>query len=131
MSTKRTISSVVRLKEFERDLKRLRKRYRTLEHDLESFIKAGFLAYEKLGQDVTRFERVAGLGFEDPPVYIVKKFACRALKGTHSRSGIRLVFVWFASEGRIELIEIFYKGDKSVPDKNRIKRLYRHRPSSF
>ncbi len=121
---KRTISEVVRTPQFERDLKRLLKRFGTSEDDLQDFIDYSLKLFHEQGLAVGRIERVAGLGFDDPPVYIAKKFACRVLKGTGGRSGIRVVWAWFPDEGRVELIEMFYKGDKAKPDSARIRKQY-------
>jgi len=122
--TLKTISRVTRTPEFERDLRKLLKRYRTLEEDLATFIGYELELFHGQGLAVGGMERVAGLGFDAPPVYVAKKFACRALAGTGARSGIRVVYAWFAAEGRIELVEIYYKGDQGVEDKARIKRTY-------
>jgi hypothetical protein len=43
---------VSRLPEFERDLKKLLKRFRTLEEDLEVFTKTELNLYHKLGLDM-------------------------------------------------------------------------------
>lgn len=124
MATPKRISRVSRTPEFERDLKRLIRKFRTLEGDLATFIDYQLELFHGQGLAVGGIERVAGLGFDAPPIYVAKKFACRALKGTGAKSGIRVVYAWFADEGRIELIELYYKGDKQVEDKARIKRLY-------
>ena len=124
MSTAKTIRQVTRTLEFERDLKKLLKRFRSLEEDLTTFIDYQLELFHGQKQAVGKIERVAGLGFEDPPIFVAKRVACRALRGSGSNSGIRVVYAWFAAEGRIELIELYYKGDKQVEDKARIKRLY-------
>lgn len=127
MSTAKTIRQVTRTPEFERDIKRLLKRLRSLEDDLATFIDYQLELFHGQKQAVGKIERVAGLGFEDPPVFVAKRVACRSLRGSGSNSGIRVVHAWFAAEGRIELVEIYYKGDKEIEDKDRIKRLYRER----
>lgn len=124
MSTAKTIRQVTRTPEFERDLKRLIRKFRTLEEDLATFIDYHLEIFHGQGLAVGGIERVAGLGFDDPPVYVAKKFACRALRGTGTKSGIRVVYAWFAVEGRVELVEIYFKADQDIEDKARIKRLY-------
>lgn len=47
----RKFSRISRLPEFERDLKNLCKRFRTLEEDLEIFIENELFLYHKLGKD--------------------------------------------------------------------------------
>jgi hypothetical protein len=127
VSTPTPISAVSRTPEFERDLKKLLKRYSTLEQDLQTFIAYELALFHGRDLAVGGIERVAGLGFGDPPVYVAKRFACKALRGTGSRSGIRVVYAWFESERRIELVELYYKGDKAVEDRVRLRRRYRER----
>jgi hypothetical protein len=113
---------VIRLPEFERDFKRLNKRFPTLEEDLETFINTGMRLFHELGVDNNGFFLIAGLGFEQPKVYKVKKFACRSLKGKGAISGIRVIYVYFEAENRGELIEIYFKGDKENEDRERLER---------
>ncbi|MDO9547973.1 MAG: hypothetical protein Q7J65_03285, partial [Candidatus Marinimicrobia bacterium] len=65
---------------------------------------------------------ISDLGFEEITFYKVKKFACKSLKGTGAKSGIRLIYAYFVEEDRIDLIEIYYKGDKENEDRERIKK---------
>lgn len=120
-------SSVIRHQGFSRDMKRLLRKLRTLEEDLGTFINASLRQFHKImpGEaDHLDIVRIPGLGFEAPPVYKARKFACRSLPGTGSRSGIRVVYAYFEQEDRIELIEIYYKGDKESEDRKRIRELY-------
>ena len=120
-----TFHEVCRHHEFEHDLKRLLKRFPTLEQDTEDLIDSALKLYHKQKIPLDGIFRVAGLNCEHPPVYVAKKVACRALKGTGARSGIRVVYAYLEAQDRIELIEIYYKGDKDIEDKTRINRLYR------
>lgn len=116
-------SSVIRSQGFSRDMKKLLKRFRSLEEDLRTFINASLKLFHKImpGEAVhLGISRIPGLGFDDPPVYKVRKFACRSLPGTGCMSGIRVIYAYFADEDRIELIEIYYKGDKENEDRGRI-----------
>jgi len=121
---KTTFEEVARTPEFDRDLKRLLKKYRTLEEDLQVLIKSGIAAFHKLEIDNPGIVQIPGLGFSEPRVYKVRSFACRSLKGTGGRSGMRLIYAYFESEDRIELIELYYKGSKENEDRQRIARLY-------
>jgi hypothetical protein len=69
--------------------------------------------------------RIPGLQIENPCVYKAKKFACRALKGKGAKSGIRIIYAYFETEDRIELVEIYYKGDKENEDLSRILKHYK------
>ena len=52
----------------------------------------------------------------------VRKFACKSLKNLGNRSGIRVIFVLEEEILKITFIEIYYKGDKEIEDKERLKR---------
>jgi hypothetical protein len=62
---------------------------------------------------------------ESPKIYKAKKFACRSLKGKGVQSGIRVIYAYFEEKDKIELIEIYYKGDKENEDRERILRYYK------
>lgn len=68
--------------------------------------------YHKNGVDNYGIFRIPGLGFKEPPVYKVKKFACKSLKGKGAGTGFRLIYSYFQEEDKLELIEIYYKQDK-------------------
>lgn len=115
---------IIRLPEFQKDLKKLLKRFRTLEEDLETFIKTQLNIYHKQGIDNKGIFQIPGLGFQDPQVFKAKKFACRALRGRGVQSGIRVIYAYFEKQDKIELIEIYFKGDKENEDRERILRYY-------
>ena len=113
---------VVRLSEFDRDLKKLKKRYRTIEEDLDIFINTAIELHD--AENDMGIVRISGLGIENPPVYKGRKFACKSLKGKGSRTGIRVIFAYFAAEERIELVEIYIKSDQANHDEQRILEYY-------
>lgn len=115
---------IIPLPEFEKDLKTLLKRFRTLKDDLDNFIKTELNLYHKLGIDNKGVFQIPGLPFQNPKVFKAKKFACRALRGRGIQSGIRVIYSYFEKEDRIELIEIYYKGDKANENRERILRHY-------
>lgn len=115
---------VVELPEFKRDLKRLLKRFPTLEDDLQNFISAQLVPFHKLGMDNNGVFRLTDLGFDDPPVFKAKKFACRSLKGRGAMSGIRIIYDYYPDTDKIDFIEIYFKGIKENADLARIKRLF-------
>jgi hypothetical protein len=115
---------ITRLPEFERDMKKLIKRFRSLEGDLDNFIKTELGLFHKLRIDNKGVVGMAGLGFQSPKVFKGRKFACRALKGKGAHSGIRVIYAYFEEMDRIELIEVYYKGDKENEDRERILRRY-------
>ena len=117
------INSVIKHKSFNRDLKKLKKRFKTLDEDLETFINTSIRAVHVLGQTPESLGHfpVSGLGRETEGVFVAKRFACMSLKGTGSRSGIRVVYKFENMTLHLYLIEIYYKGDKETEDINRIK----------
>jgi len=117
-------SQVSRLPEFEKDLKRLLKRFKTIEGDLGIFIEKELFLYHKLSIDNKGIFQIPGLPVKDIKVYKAKKFACRSLKGKGVQSGIRVIYTYFEGRDTIELIEIYYKGDKENEDRGRISRHY-------
>ena len=106
--------------EFQKDLKILGKRFRTLEDDLTNFINAALIPFHKLDVDNGGMIRISGLGIERPKVYKARKFACRSLKGTGSRSGIRIIYAYIEEEDKVVFIEVYFKGDKANEDGKRI-----------
>jgi mRNA-degrading endonuclease RelE of RelBE toxin-antitoxin system len=106
--------------EFEKDLKKLGKRFTTLEEDLEIFIKVAMVLFHKQKIDNNAIFHIADLGIHSPKIYKGRKFACKALKGRGVQSGIRVIYAYHEEEDRIEFIEIYYKGDKESEDRGRI-----------
>ena len=124
---KKIFNEVKRLAEFEKDLKKLSKKFRTLEEDLETFIQKQLNLYHKLRIDNKGNFPISDLGISYPKIFKAKKFACRSLKGKGVASGIRIIYAYFEEEDIIELIEIYYKGEKEKEDRNRIFKNYRAR----
>lgn len=108
------------LPEFKRDTKRLLKRFKTIEDDLEIFIEKQLFLYHKLKIDNRGIFQITGLPVENPEVYKAKKFACKSLKGRGVQSGIRVIYAYDEEEDKIVLIEMYFKGDKANEDKQRI-----------
>jgi mRNA-degrading endonuclease YafQ of YafQ-DinJ toxin-antitoxin module len=109
---------------FKKDLKKLLKRFRTLEDDLEIFIRTQLKLFHKIKKDNDGIKQITGLAKEYPLVFKAKKFACKSLKGKGAKSGIRIIYAYFEQEDTIEFIEIYFKGDKENEDKERIKKYF-------
>lgn len=120
-------NKISQLPEFEKDFKKLLKKFRTLEDDLKVFVKNQLNLYHKLLKDNKGVFSITGLSIEYPGLYKAKKFACKSLKGKGVHSGIRIIYAYFEDEDQIELIEIYYKGNKKTEDRNRILRHYKKR----
>jgi mRNA-degrading endonuclease RelE of RelBE toxin-antitoxin system len=117
-------NKIVRLPGFSRDLKKLLKRFRTLEEDLDTFIKTALRMHHKLHIEGSGIVEISGLGVDTPRIYKARKFACKSLKGKGANSGIRVIYAYYDTNDCIELIEIYYKGDKGNEDRERIKNTY-------
>jgi aminoglycoside N3'-acetyltransferase len=117
-------SKITQLSEFEKDFKKLKKRFRTLDSDLENFIKVQLQIFHKLKLDNQGIVEIAGLGIDYPKICKARKFACKALKGTGSNSGIRIIYAYYPDLDKIEFIEIYFKGDKESEDRERIGKHY-------
>ena len=115
---------ISRVPEFDKDMNKLLKKFKTLEDDLRIFIKNELNLYHRLKIDNKGVFQVPGLKIESPKIYKAKKFACRSLKGKGVRSGIRVIYAYFEERDKIELLEIYYKGDKETEDRERILKYY-------
>ncbi len=99
------------LAEFEKEFKRLFKKYRTLDDDLENFKKILITTPTGIGKNFV-------IVSSSQTVKIVKaRMACRALR---DRS-LRIVYSYIEPERRIDFIEIYFKGEKENEDRERIK----------
>ncbi|NCA86435.1 MAG: hypothetical protein EOM83_12825 [Clostridia bacterium] len=104
------------LAEFEKDLKSLLKKYRTLNDDLDVLKQV----LEVMPDERAPFSfRIDNLGLETS-IIKVKKIACKALKGRGVNSGLRLIYACFPEERKIIFIELYHKNDKENEDRKRI-----------
>ena len=109
----KTFNKISYIPEFKKDLKKLSKRFRTLEEDLNIFIESQLKIYHKLGIDNQGIFKISDLNIKGPEIYKARKFACRSLKGKGVYSGIRIIYAYFEDEDKVELIEIYYKQDNA------------------
>jgi hypothetical protein len=115
----------IQLPEFERDLRQLTKKFRTLPGDLDTFITFSLNLFHKLNQRQDGIEHIAGLGIEHPQIYKATKFACKALKGRGAKSGIRVIYAYYPNLDKIEFVEMYFKADQENEDRARIMKLYK------
>jgi len=110
---------VEHLNEFDKDLKKLSKKYRHLDNDVKRAIHAiivdgpcsfhGSERLNNLGKGITL------------PIYKLKKFRSMDVKGKGSRSGFRLIYAYDQTLNKLILIEIYFHERKdSNYDKQRI-----------
>lgn len=110
--------------EFEKDLKKLVKRFSSLEEDLQTFIKVAMNLFHKQKIDSNAIFHISDLGIKSTKIFKAKKFACKALKGKGVQSGIRVIYAYHEEEDWVEFIEIYFKADKEGEDRERIHARY-------
>lgn len=109
------------LDEFTKELKRLLRKYRSLDHDLD-LLKSYLQVYPRGHQP--RVCQISNLGIQTE-IFKVKQFRCAALKTKGSLSGIRIVYAYFPVQPTIEFVEIYYKEkDDTNCNKARILKYY-------
>jgi len=106
---------------FEKDLKRLLKRFNSLNIDIEKAKTNAIELYHIEKIDNHSVFPIPGFCFGSVIVCKLKKFSCKVLKGRGNQSGIRIIYAYYPSESKIEFIEIYYKADQKIEDKARIK----------
>lgn len=120
----RLFKDISHVAEFEKDLKKLVKRFASIEEDLQVFIEAAMNVFHKQKIDNRSVFQISDLGIHSPKIYKGKKFACKALKGKGVYSGIRVIYAYLEEDDRVEFIEIYFKGDKAGEDRERIRKYY-------
>ena len=106
--------------EFTDEMEKLNKKYNTIYDDLDTFKKALRVAMPDGLPGIFRISNL-GEGIEYP-VFKVKKFHCKALKGKGVKSGIRLIYIYYPSLNMIYFIEAYHKNQKDNEDRKRIFR---------
>lgn len=113
---------VGRRPEFERDLKALKKKYRSLDEDIATLIRSGLHPFHHLALDTGHIEKMTEVQTsESMAMFKVVRMACKALKGTGSRSGMRVIYGYEAARDQVVLVELYFKGDKENEDRERIR----------
>ena len=116
-------SEVTGCPEFEKDFKRLLKKFRSLKEDFDSFKNTALKAFHKFGYANVGIIPIANLGFGTPKIYKATKFACKAVKGRGAASGIRIIYAYDADHDKIIFIEIYFKADRTNEGRHRIMRV--------
>jgi hypothetical protein len=107
--------------EFQKDFKKLIKKYRSLEEDFElTKIAAIELYHVKKINNLSIFP-IPDFCTEEIQICKIKKFACKALKGNGSKSGMRIIYAFHCQSCKVDFIEMYFKGEKENEDRERIK----------
>ena len=105
------MSSFKSLPEFEKEKKKLAKKFRSLETDLTTFEKILRISPIGIGKNFTILHT-------DEHTQIVKaRLACRSLR---SRS-LRIVYAYHQSKVTFMYIELYFKGNKESEERERIR----------
>ena len=107
--------------EFQKDLKKLTKRYRSLPEDLEIVKKA---LYAEPDADPPYSFRIEGLKIKTC-IIKVRKISCRSLKTRGVNSGLRIIYAYFKNDFRIVFIELYHKSDKAGENRERILKYFK------
>ena len=108
-------------REFERDLKRLLKKFHSLHEDIEVAKMFAIELYHT--QKINKQAIFPMPQFCTDKVLIckLKKFACKALKGRGVKSGVRIIYAFHTQALKVDFIEIYFKGEAENEDRDRIK----------
>jgi len=107
--------------EFEKDLKKLSKKYRSILDDVQIVKKVLIV---NPNENPPFSFRIDNLGLKTC-VIKNKKIASKSFKGKGVYSGFRLIYAYFEEEDKIILIEIYHKSKKEMEDKERIFRNFK------
>jgi mRNA-degrading endonuclease RelE of RelBE toxin-antitoxin system len=104
------------LTEYDQDFKRLFKKYRTLQNDINNVRLV--LNVRPDARPPYSF-RIENLGI-NTCVIKIKKIASDSFKGRGVQSGFRLIYAYFEAEKRIVFVELYHKNEKTIEDRERI-----------
>ncbi|PIQ77968.1 hypothetical protein COV81_05630 [Candidatus Peregrinibacteria bacterium CG11_big_fil_rev_8_21_14_0_20_41_10] len=107
--------------EFEKDLKKLSKKYRTLSDDLKNLKKA--ICSSPEGNGTKHWNLITSLG--ENSVYKVR-LASRSVGGDK----LRVIYKYNKGQVVLLFIELYFKGDKVNEDAARIKKYCNNRKNS-
>ncbi|MBU1091479.1 hypothetical protein KKA27_01285 [Patescibacteria group bacterium] len=99
-----------RLPEFEKDLKRLLKKYRSLQDDLSVFEQVIEIAPTGIGKNFTIIH------YSEEIQVVKARLACKSLQ---DRS-MRIIYAYHKNIVTFMHIELYFKGDKENEDRDRL-----------
>lgn len=106
----------VALPDFDKDVKRLLKKYKSIADDLET-IKS-ILAVLPYARPPFSYV-IDNLGVK-VLVIKIKKIASKSFYGKGVNSGLRIIYTYTLEEGKIIFLELYHKNEKELEDKKRI-----------
>lgn len=106
---------------FKSSLKKLKKKYITLDEDLGTLKKAAIILFHINNIDNYSVFEIPKCGTEIFSIFKVKKIACKALKGRGVKSGLRLIYAFNEKTGEITFLELYHKNQQECENKGIIK----------
>jgi len=94
---------------FEKQIKKLLKKYPSLEEDLEIAKKYAIETFHISGINNESILLVPKFDKKIIQIYKLKKFSCKALKGKGNRSGTRIIYAFYPEKFLVEFLEIYFK----------------------
>jgi mRNA-degrading endonuclease RelE of RelBE toxin-antitoxin system len=107
---------IKRLPEFDRDIKKLIKKYPTVENDLDTI--ENVLRVNPCARPPFSFE-INSLGLKTV-VLKIRKIASASFNGRGAYSGFRIIYAWMPELQEVILIEIYHKSNQAMEDRKRI-----------
>ncbi len=100
------------LLKFSKEFKRFSKKYKSLPNDLEEFKRIVNVTPFGNGKHFNVVEK------NEQCAIIKARLFCRYLKG----SSLRIIYAFHCQSCKVEFIEIYFKGDKTNENRERIKK---------
>ena len=94
---------------FDKQFKKLIKKYRTLEEDLAIAKKFAIETFHLHRINNEAVFLIPNFNKKIIQIYKIKKFSCKALKGKGNRSGIRIIYAFYPEKFAVEFLEIYLK----------------------
>lgn len=106
---------------FDKDLKKLTKRFASLSEDLNLVKRATIELFHINKLDNRAIFPIPNFCSDTFQVCKIKKFACRSLKGRGVKSGIRVVYFIDLEKLEVTFLEMYFKSEQENEDRERIK----------
>lgn len=107
--------------EFSKEFKKLKKRFPTLEKDLETAKRNAIEIFHVKRIDTRAIFEIPSFCNESLRICKLRKFACKSLKGRGVMSGIRIIYGFYPDSFKVIFLEIYFKGDRENENKQRIE----------
>jgi len=113
------------ISEFNKDFKKLNKKYKTLPKDLDIAKKAAIELFHINKIDNGSVVAIPGYCFNSCKSYKMRKFSCMSLRGRGNQTGIRIIYVYHEESQTVTFIEIYHKNTKANEDKERLDNFFK------